>query len=266
MVDVDPARVRGSGLRCQPTARQEDAASEGGETREELAPGRAGVVTLMDSRGPEFHGEILTQEAAPILQSHEESSAPRTSEEDRIRSCGLAWPDLWVITLVDDERLGSRWKRLKRLVESVADGQALLEKLETARPDVVLLDLVMPKLDGLQVIRKIRESGNDVPVVVIAAKNAVKAAIKPQLAGALDVPPATVHKTPSAPGLQKGLQPIKRTVDLLSRATRSPFDARAWLNNPHSDLGGRTPMDVILGGQADAVSTLLENAMAGIPS
>jgi FixJ family two-component response regulator len=236
-----------------------------------------------------------------------------------------------VITLVDDERLGSRWKRLKRLVESVADGQALLEKLETARPDVVLLDLVMPKLDGLQVIRKIRESGNDVPVVVIAAKNAVKAAIKAvkqgaadyiarpfndeevllrvhralesgreatatldvplrelhdpttgridakkmaaflaiplaQLAGALDVPPATVHKTPSAPGLQKGLQPIKRTVDLLSRATRSPFDARAWLNNPHSDLGGRTPMDVILGGQADAVSTLLENAMAGIPS
>jgi two-component system response regulator MprA len=104
-----------------------------------------------------------------------------------------------VITLVDDERLGSRWKRLKRLVESVADGQALLEKLETARPDVVLLDLVMPKLDGLQVIRKIRESGNDVPVVVIAAKNAVKAAIKPQLAGALDVPPrrfTRLHRRP----------------------------------------------------------------------
>jgi uncharacterized protein (DUF2384 family) len=42
--------------------------------------------------------------------------------------------------------------------------------------------------------------------------------------------------------------------------------ARAWLNSPHPDLGEKTPLEVILGGQADAVVTLLENAIAGLPS
>jgi hypothetical protein len=38
------------------------------------------------------------------------------------------------------------------------------------------------------------------------------------------------------------------------------------LNSPHPDLGERTPLDVMLNGQADAVVTLLENAVAGLPS
>ena len=67
-------------------------------------------------------------------------------------------------------------------------------------------------------------------------------------------------------GLQKGLGPIKRSLALISRATRNRREARAWLNSPHPDLGERTPFDVMLGGQADAVVTLLENAIAGLPS
>jgi len=87
-----------------------------------------------------------------------------------------------------------------------------------------------------------------------------------KLAEALEANYPTVHKTPAAPGLQKGLRPIKWSIELMSRVTRSPADARAWLNNSHPDLGGRTPMDVILSGRAGALVTLLENALAGIPS
>jgi CheY-like chemotaxis protein len=87
-----------------------------------------------------------------------------------------------------------------------------------------------------------------------------------KLAGALGVKYPALHKTPSAPGLQEKLRPIKESIDLVSRITVSKSDARAWLNNPHPDLGGSTPMEVILEGQAGAVAALLDNALSGIPS
>jgi uncharacterized protein (DUF2384 family) len=48
--------------------------------------------------------------------------------------------------------------------------------------------------------------------------------------------------------------------------TRNRRAARAWLNSPHPDLGEKTPLEVIMTGRADAVVTLLENAIAGVPS
>ena len=76
----------------------------------------------------------------------------------------------------------------------------------------------------------------------------------------------SAHKTPDAASLQTDLGPIKRSLELISRATRDKREARAWLNNPHPDLGGKTPMEVILAGHADAIVTMLDNAISGIPS
>ena len=88
----------------------------------------------------------------------------------------------------------------------------------------------------------------------------------PQIAAAVGARYATVHKTPDALSLQKGLGPIKRSLALISRGTRNRREARAWLNSPHPDLGEKTPLEVMLSGHADAVVTLLENAIAGLPS
>jgi hypothetical protein len=88
----------------------------------------------------------------------------------------------------------------------------------------------------------------------------------PQVAAAVGASYGAVHKTPAAASLQKGLGPMKRTLALLSRATRNKRETRAWLNTPHPDLGEKTPLDVILAGHADAVVTLLENALAGLPT
>lgn len=87
-----------------------------------------------------------------------------------------------------------------------------------------------------------------------------------KLAAPLEVNYQTVYKTPAAPALQQKLRPIKRSLELISGVTRERADARAWLNNAHPDLGGRTPMDIILDGRAGAIVTMLHNAFAGIPS
>jgi hypothetical protein len=88
----------------------------------------------------------------------------------------------------------------------------------------------------------------------------------PQIAKAVGASYVAVHKTPDAVSLQGGLGPIKRSLALVARFTRSRREARAWLNSPHPDLGELTPLDVMLSGRADAVVALLENAIAGLPS
>jgi uncharacterized protein (DUF2384 family) len=86
------------------------------------------------------------------------------------------------------------------------------------------------------------------------------------VASAIGAKYQSVHKTPDAENIQKALAPIKRSLELVSRVTRDEKEARVWLNNPHPDLDNQTPLQVILEGNADAVITLLENAISGIPS
>ncbi|MEW6048246.1 MAG: response regulator transcription factor [Bacillota bacterium] len=55
------------------------------------------------------------------------------------------------------------------VTESASDGLEALEKVERAKPDLVLLDLMLPGLDGLEVCRQIRRKTN-VPIVMLTAK------------------------------------------------------------------------------------------------
>jgi DNA-binding response OmpR family regulator len=53
---------------------------------------------------------------------------------------------------------------------SAADGEEALRLCQSQRPDLILLDLMLPKVDGLEVIRRLRAQADDVPIVVLSAK------------------------------------------------------------------------------------------------
>ncbi len=55
-------------------------------------------------------------------------------------------------------------------VRTAADGTEALAQLANQRADLVVLDLMIPGVDGLSVLRRLRESGDDVPVIVLSAK------------------------------------------------------------------------------------------------
>lgn len=58
-------------------------------------------------------------------------------------------------------------------VDAVYDGQAALDYLENGDYDGVILDIMMPKVDGISVLRTIRAKGNSVPVLMLTAKSEI---------------------------------------------------------------------------------------------
>ncbi|MFB9883639.1 response regulator transcription factor [Planobispora siamensis] len=67
-----------------------------------------------------------------------------------------------------------------------ADGQAALETLEREQYELVLLDVMMPRLDGLTTCRRLRAAGNRVPVLMLTARDAVGDRVSGLDAGADD--------------------------------------------------------------------------------
>jgi two-component system OmpR family response regulator len=53
----------------------------------------------------------------------------------------------------------------------VGDGLVALEHIRAERPDLVLLDVMLPGMDGFEVCRKLRAEGNDVPILFLTAKS-----------------------------------------------------------------------------------------------
>ncbi|MFD2671352.1 response regulator [Marinicrinis sediminis] len=54
-------------------------------------------------------------------------------------------------------------------VQCVFDGEAVFDAIKTFRPDLIVLDLMLPKMDGIQVCKLLREQNNLVPIVMLTA-------------------------------------------------------------------------------------------------
>ncbi len=95
------------------------------------------------------------------------------------------------ILFAEDERdlLNVAVKRLKAEgfgVDGCSDGEEALDYIESTDYDLIILDIMMPKADGLTVLRKIRRAGNNVPVLLLTAKDAVSDRVEGLDAGADD--------------------------------------------------------------------------------
>ena len=57
-------------------------------------------------------------------------------------------------------------------VTAAHDGEEALVKVRGETPDLIILDIMMPKMDGYELVRSIRESGSSIPIMMITAKDA----------------------------------------------------------------------------------------------
>jgi DNA-binding NtrC family response regulator len=95
------------------------------------------------------------------------------------------------IYVVDDDRHYSRMlsfrleKNLDHDVHVFSRGEEMLEHLSEP-PDMILLDIMMPGIGGLETLRQVKESHPDIPVVMISAQGVIDVAVEAMQAGAYD--------------------------------------------------------------------------------
>lgn len=77
-------------------------------------------------------------------------------------------------------------KKNNHTVEYVHNGQDALDYIQTGNYDIAILDIMMPKLDGIQVLQEIRKTGNNIPIVMLTAKSDVDSKVTGLDSGAND--------------------------------------------------------------------------------
>jgi two-component system, OmpR family, KDP operon response regulator KdpE len=138
------------------------------------------------------------------------------------------------ILIVDDEPQIRRVMRTTLTAEGYAviearDGAEALEKLGSERPDLVLLDMNMPVLDGSQACREIR-SGSEVPIIMLTVRSAEKDKVRALDAGADDyvVKPFSIQELLArVRALLRRVADQKHPGALVSKDLSFDFDKRA---------------------------------------
>ena len=107
------------------------------------------------------------------------TAASATSEPSQDHATGTTFGamerDVANVLIVDDEPqvrdiVATYLEREGFSVRTAGDGEEALAAIKALRPDALVLDLMLPKINGLQVLHTLREGGDDVPVIVLSAR------------------------------------------------------------------------------------------------
>ena len=98
------------------------------------------------------------------------------------------------ILVVDDDRAVRESLRRSLsfngyTVDLAEDGVEALDAITNERPDALILDVMMPRMDGLEVCRQLRGTGDDIPILVLTARDTVSERVSGLDAGADDYLP-----------------------------------------------------------------------------
>jgi two-component system, NtrC family, response regulator AtoC len=124
----------------------------------------------------------------------------------------------WRVLLVEDERsireaFGLRLTDAGYVVQTAASGEEALGFLQQAMPDVLVLDLVMPQISGLEVLARVRQVDAEIPVIMLTARGTVRDAVEAMRLGAFDFIAKSIE-------LDDLLLALRRATEMLSLARR----------------------------------------------
>jgi DNA-binding response OmpR family regulator len=95
-----------------------------------------------------------------------------------------------ILVVEDDEEIAQVLQRSLRLegyeVKLASDGVQGLEEAHAFLPDLIVLDLGLPRLDGVDVAKRLREGGDEVPILILTARDALESRVEGLDVGADD--------------------------------------------------------------------------------
>ena len=171
------------------------------------------------------------------------------------------------VLVVDDEQslrkvLAATLQREGYEVQVAQDGEEAIAALDRDGADVVVTDLVMPRMDGLTLLRKVVARHPDVPVIVVTAHGKVDSAVEAMKAGAFDF----VTKPFETTELKAIIAKAARQSELNSRNV-VPEEAAVEGHRRFTEIIGKgqrmIELQQIIGKVADAPSTVLIQGESG---
>jgi DNA-binding NarL/FixJ family response regulator len=136
------------------------------------------------------------------------------------------------------------------VVAQAGDGREALRLLEAHRPDVVLLDIMMPDLNGLDAVAQIARPCPGTRVIILSMSAQSESVLKALRAGAAGY----LVKTADPAELELAIRAVMRGERFLSSAV-SKHVVAAWLNAPHSKL---TPLERLTPRQREVLQLVAE--------
>jgi DNA-binding NtrC family response regulator len=130
-----------------------------------------------------------------------------------------------ILTVDDDppsqRLLQVRVRSIGYQVSIAADGQEALAAIQQQTPSLILLDLEMPRMGGMELLRKLRQDNIDVPIIVITAHGSIERAVEAMREGAYDFLPKPFDPNHLKIVLRKALERegLKRGVEIFSEET-----------------------------------------------
>lgn len=151
-----------------------------------------------------------------------------------------------ILLVEDDPLLSDGLARALRqsgyVVEMAQDGLSADRWLESGNFDLVILDLGLPKLDGSEVLQRLRSRKQQTPVLVLSAREAIEERVRLLDLGADDYvvkPVALVELEARARALIRRGQAATEPTIRLGRLTLDTVGKRAWLDDVALDLTAR---------------------------
>lgn len=104
------------------------------------------------------------------------------------------------------------------IVVKAESGEEALKKVEASEPDLVLLDYMMPRMNGLEVLKELRARGNNIPVIMITAHGTIDRAVQAMKEGAYDFVTKPIDPDHVALAVEKALEreKLRTEVEILA--------------------------------------------------
>ncbi len=126
-------------------------------------------------------------------------------------------------------------------VATASTGRGALDGVESVRPDLLVLDIMLPDIDGFEIARRLRQDGRRVPILFLTAKDATEDKVRGLTLGGDDY----VTKPFSLEELVARVRAVlRRTVDGASGGARLSFADLELDEETHEVFRGNTPIDL----------------------
>ena len=178
----------------------------GGDIKLQSAPGRGSTFTMSIDTGPLSKIDLVHQNMLPPIDVAKAGISDMPVLEGRV---------LLVDDIADNRKLISFFIRKTGAQVAMAEnGQQALKMLQSTHYDLVLMDMQMPVMDGVEATRRIRSRQPDVPVVMLTANAYTKDRLHCEQAGAKGFLTKPIDNKRLNEVLVKYLQPFDSTADV----------------------------------------------------